>query len=264
MPIMTAYRPGTFSWTDLAAHDPRAAERFYTELFGWTAEHTRFGPAEDDIYVMLKKDGRDAAALYPMDPGQKAQGVPCAWLSYVNVASAAEAAAKAGSLGATVVADAFDVTDYGRMALLADPTGALVALWEPGNHPGAGIWGEPGTLCWNELATPDTERAAAFYGGLFGWETQVSTTGTMPYTLFLNGEERAGGMFRITPAMGGFPPTWIPYFATDDTDETVRRAEALGATAVMPPQDIPEGRIAMLHDPQGARFYVIRPARQNS
>lgn len=263
MPEMTAYRPGTFSWADLAAHDPRTAERFYTALFGWTARHDRFGPADDDVYVMLQKEGRDVAALYHMDPTQVAQGIPSAWLSYVAVDDAARAAARARELGGVVISDAFDVMDYGRMALVADPGGALFALWQAGAHVGAGVKDEAGTMCWNELATGDTARAADFYGGLFGWTAEAFGGAEMPYTIFLNGGEQAGGMYALTPEMD-MPPSWTPYFATDDADEAARRAAELGAEVLMGPRDISIGRFALLRDPQGATFYVFRAAEQNS
>ena len=263
MPETTAYRPGTFSWADLAAHDPQAAERFYTALFGWTARHDRFGPGEDDVYVMLRKDGRDAAALYRMDETQRAQGIPSTWLSYVTVDDAARSAERARELGGTVVSDAFDVMDYGRMALIADPGGALFALWQPGAHVGAGVKDEPGAMCWNELATGDTARAAEFYGGLFGWTAQAFEGSEMPYTVFMNGEAQAGGMYALTPEID-MPPGWTPYFATDDADGTARRAQELGGEVLMGPQDISIGRFALLRDPQGAVFYVMRFTGQNS
>ncbi|HLM67500.1 MAG TPA: VOC family protein, partial [Longimicrobium sp.] len=257
MPPMTAYAPGTFCWTDLAAHDTRAAERFYTALFGWTARHDRFGPGDDEVYVMLQKDGRDAAALYAMDPTQKSQGIPSSWLSYVAVKSAADAAARARGLGAAVLADAFDVMDFGRMALLSDPTGAVLAVWEAGKHIGAGVKHDPGTLTWNALATRQTERAASFYAGLFGWTTTASEGAEGPYTLFMDGEAQAGGMLTITPQMGEMPVAWTPYFAVEDTDAAARHAEALGATVLHPPHDLPVGRGSLLRDPQGAMFNVI-------
>jgi predicted enzyme related to lactoylglutathione lyase len=264
MPTMTTYAPGTFSWTDLAAHDTRAAERFYTALFGWTAAHTRFGPDEDDVYVMLQKDGRDVAALYRMDPTQQSQGVPSSWLNYVTVASAADAADLARALGGVVLADAFEVMDFGRMALLADPAGAVIAAWEPGNHIGAGVKDEPGAMCWNELGTRDPEGAVAFYAGLFGWTPAPFEGSDAPYTLFMNGDAQAGGMFTLTPEMGKMPPAWTPYFAVEDPDETARRVEELGGTVLHPPHDLPVGRWSLLRDPQGALFNVIRFATRNS
>lgn len=258
MPTMTAYEPGTFCWTDLAAHDLKAAERFYTGLFGWTAEHTRFGPAEDDVYVMLRKDGQDAAALYRMDPTQQAQGIPSAWLNYVTVENAARAAARARELGGTVLADAFDVMDFGRMALMGDPTGAMLAVWEPGNHIGAGIKNEPGAMCWNELGTRDPARAGEFYAGLFGWAAQPFEGGGAPYTLFMKGETQAGGMYAITPEMGEMPTMWAPYFAVEDPDAAARRTVELGGAILHPPYDLAVGRWSLLRDPQGALFNVIR------
>jgi predicted enzyme related to lactoylglutathione lyase len=261
---MTAYAPGAFCWADLAAHDTRAAERFYTALFGWTARHTRFGPGVDEVYVMLQKDGRDAAALYRMDPTQQSQGVPSSWLSYVAVESAAAAAERARGLGGVVLADAFEVMDFGTMALAADPAGAVLALWQAGKHAGAGIRDEPGALCWHELGAHDPERAASFYAGLFGWTATASEGAEGPYTVFMNGEAQAGGMFTITPGMGEMPVAWTPYFAVEDADEAARRAEALGGTVLHPPHDLPVGRWSMLRDPQGALFNVIRPSGRNS
>ena len=258
MPVMTTHRPGTFSWIDLAAHDLDAAERYYTQLFGWTADRMPFGPGENDIYVMLRKDGRDAAAMYTMDPMQKAQGMPSAWLSYVTVESADAAAAKARELGATIMADAFDVMDVGRMALIGDPTGVLFAVWQPGRHVGAGIKDDPGSLCWNELATRDMDRAVQFYSGLFGWTPVPFEDSPQPYTMMMLGEAPAGGVYSMSADMP-FPPHWAPYFAVEDTDASVARSDELGGTTVMPPHDIPGiGRFAMLRDPQGAVFYIIR------
>lgn len=257
MPSMTAYAPGTFCWTDLAAHDTQAAERFYTALFGWTAEHTRFGPGEDDVYVMLKKDGQDAAALYRMDPTQQSQGTPSSWLNYVAVESAADAAARARELGGAVLADAFDVMEFGRMALLADPTGAVLAVWEAGNHIGAGIKDEVGAMCWNELGSREPERAAEFYAALFGWTPAPFEESDAAYTLFMHGEAQAGGMFTLTPQMGEMPTAWTPYFAVEDTDEAARRTTELGGTVLHPPHDLPVGRWSLLRDPQGAMFNVI-------
>jgi uncharacterized protein len=264
MPNVTAYAPGTFCWTDLAAHDPRAAEAFYTALFGWTARHDRFGAGEDEVYVMLLKDGRDVAALYAMDPTQRSQGIPPSWLGYVAVENAAEAATRARGLGAAVLADAFEVMDFGRMALVSDPDGAVLALWEGGRHPGAAVKDEPGAMCWNELATRDPEGAARFYAGLLGWTAQPFDSGGAEYTLFLNGGAEAGGMFSITPEMGEMPVAWSPYFQVEDADEAARRAEALGGTVLHPPHELTAGRWAMLADPQGAVFNVICPADRNS
>jgi predicted enzyme related to lactoylglutathione lyase len=260
MPVMTSHRPGTFSWVDLGAHDVDAAERYYTQLFGWTADRMPYGSGADEVYVMLRKDGHDAAAMYTMDATQKSQGMPSTWLSYVTVESVDETVTRARALGATVLADAFDVMDVGRMALIGDPTGALFAAWEPKRHTGAGIKDDPGSLCWNELGTRDMDRAVAFYSALFGWTPQAFEDSPVPYTLMMNGETPVGGLYAMLPSMEGVPPHWAPYFAVEDTDDTLRRSDALGGTTVAPPDDIPGiGRLAGLRDPQGATFWILAP-----
>jgi uncharacterized protein len=250
--------PGNFCWIDLGAHDADAAKRFYTALFGWTADDRKYGASESDIYTMYRLRDRDAAASYPMDADQKAMGMPSAWLSYVAVDDAEASAARAKELGATLLAEAFDVLDYGRMALVQDPTGALFALWQAGTHQGVGVRGEPGSLGWNELATGDVARARDFYTALFGWRAEVMNVG-MEYTVFHGDQGPLAGAFALTPEMEGMPTCWMPYFAVADPDGDAAKAGSLGATVLKEPADIPGiGRFAMLRDPQGAMFYIMR------
>ena len=249
------YGPGTFCWVELGTTDAAAAKKFYSELFGWGMTDNPMGP--DMVYTMLKLDGKDVGGLYQMQ--SEMQGVPSHWLSYVSVKSADEAAEKAKSLGATLMKEPFDVGDIGRMAVIQDPTGAVFAIWQAGLSAGAGIYNVPNSLCWNELATPDAEKAGEFYTGLFGWGKEVKDMGEMTYTLFVNGERQAGGMYKPTPEMGEIPPNWLAYFAVDDADAKVAKASELGATIVVPPMDIPEvGRFAVIQDPTGAVFGIIK------
>jgi predicted enzyme related to lactoylglutathione lyase len=195
-----------------------------------------------------------------MDAAQRSAGVAPAWLQYACVEDADAGARRAKELGATLLAEPFEVMQYGRMVLLQDPTGALLALWQPLAHAGVGVRDEPGSLCWVELATRDMDRARAFYAGLFGWGTQP-VEGPVEYEAFTRGEEMVGGMFGITPGMGEMPSTWFPYFAVDDADAIAARAKELGGEVVMGPEDLPDvGRFCFLRDPQGAMFYVIRLA----
>ncbi|HYJ80682.1 MAG TPA: VOC family protein [Longimicrobiaceae bacterium] len=259
MTSTSSHAPGTFCWVELAAHDPGAAKRFYTGMFGWTADESKFGPGDDDVYTTYRLDGRDAAAQSTMDQQRRGMGIPSHWLSYVSVASADESAGRVGGLGGTVLMEPFDVMDLGRMAIVQDPTGAVLALWQSGKHTGVGVRDEPNSLCWNELATTDAERAGAFYSGLFGWGTQaMEGGGGMPYTMFTSGEAMAGGMFQVTPDMQ-MPSVWLPYFAVEDADAGAERARSLGASLIVPPTDIPKiGRFSLLQDPQGAMVYIIK------
>src|SRR5881394_2429618 len=183
----TEYDPGTFSWVDLTTSDASAAKAFYGVLLGWEFE-------DDDIpgggtYTMCRVDG-DYVAAIPSSTDQ----APPRWNNYVTVASADDAAARAKELGATVIEEPFDVMAAGRMALLTDPTGATLCVWEPREAIGAGRVNEPGALTWNELHTPDVDAAAVFYGDLFGWTTEaLDTGGGPPYSVIRNGERSNGG-----------------------------------------------------------------------
>ncbi|HMQ52522.1 MAG TPA: VOC family protein [Anaerolineae bacterium] len=251
-----SYSPGTFCWTDLTTPDPAGAKAFYTQLFGWEAVDLPVGP--DMVYTTMNLEGKNVAALFQMDPEQQAQGVPPHWISYVSVANAAESAARAKALGGTVMVDAFDVMEEGRMAVIQDPTGGILSLWEPKRHIGARIVNEPGTLSWNELATRDTEKAKAFYTQLFGWNTQVQEMPTMTYTTFLNNGRMNAGMLAMTEEWGDMPPHWMVYFAVADCDASAEKVTALGGQVHVPPTDIPVGRFAVVGDPQGAVFTIMK------
>lgn len=252
------HEPGTFCWIELAADDAAAAKRFYAGLFGWTPEDSKYGEGEADVYTTYNLHGRKAAASYGMDAGQRQMGIPSHWLPYVCVERADDAAARVRELGGTVLAGPFDVMEHGRMAMVQDPGGAAFALWEPKRHPGVGVYGETGALGWTELATNDPDAARAFYGALFGWTAAEEDVG-MPYTIFSRDGQMVGGMYRLTPEMAGMPPSWSPYFVVDDADASADRARELGAEILLPPTDIPgTGRFALIRDPQGAMFNLIR------
>jgi predicted enzyme related to lactoylglutathione lyase len=257
MQATAAYKPGTFCWIELATIDGQAAKKFYTELFGWTATDNPMGP--DMVYTMLRLDDKEVGALYGMSQDMRNQGIPPNWTSYVSTANADETAAKAKELGGTIILAPFDVMTYGRMAVIKDPTGAVFATWQSGTHKGAAIFNVPGSLCWNELMTTDTAKDGEFYAGLFGWTKETMNMGPIEYTMFSNEGRGAGGMLKITPEMGPIPPNWLAYFAVDDCDAKVQKATELGAKVMKPADDIPGiGRFAILTDPQGAAFAVIK------
>ena len=211
------------------------------------------------VYTMLQQNGKDVGALYQLMPDMVAQGIPPHWLSYISVTSADETTEKAKNAGATILKGPFDVMTVGRMAVIQDPTGAVFALWQAGTSKGAGIYNVPGSFCWNELATTDTNKAGDFYSTTFAWGKDVQNFGPMEYTMFKNGDKSAGGMFGITPEMGNVPPHWLVYFAVDDCDAKVQKATELGARVMKPADDIPGvGRFAILLDPQGAAFAIIK------
>jgi uncharacterized protein len=200
-------------------------------------------------------NGKNVAAItaLPMP------GVPPHWNTYVTVADVDASAKQVAGAGGTVVMDAFDVMDAGRMAVIADPTGAMFNLWTPKSSIGAQLVNEHGTLSWNELMSPDVATAAKFYNQILGWDASTVEMPGMEYTEFKLGDRSiAGGM---KPPMEGMPAVWGIYFATDDTDKTVEIARSHGGTVFQEPTDIPPGRMAVLADPSGAVFSIIKMAQ---
>ncbi len=248
------HEPGMFCWVELATKDGPAAKKFYTSLFDWGVNDI---PSEAGTYSMVEKKGKEAGALYELGPQQK--GVPPHWNSYICVESADDTAAKAKKLGGKVILEPFDVMEHGRMANIQDPTGAVFSVWQPKEHIGAQIVNEPGSFCWNELYTTYSKKAWDFYSNLFGWSREPMQTPTGEYTIFKKGDAQAAGMMQISKEMGATPPHWMVYFAVDDSDRTVEQAKGMGAQVMVPPTNIPNiGRFAVLNDPQGADFAVIR------
>jgi predicted enzyme related to lactoylglutathione lyase len=249
-------KPGDFCWFELATSDQAAAKKFYGGLFGWTAHDNPMGPGA--VYTMFQLRGRNVGAAYALMPDQVEQGVPPHWGTYVAVTSVDEAIAKAKALGGAVLAGPMDVAEHGRMAVLRDPTEAVISLWQANQHQGVGLWGEPGAFCWSELLTRDTTAATRFYTVLFGWKTKVTDTSAFPYTHWQNNGADIGGMMAIMKEWGPMPPHWTNYVQVNNCDEAAAQAATLGGKTCMPPTDIPNtGRFAMLQDPQGAMFSVI-------
>jgi len=164
MPEITSYEPGTPSWVDLGSPDVEASAAFYAGLFGWEA-HTSPDP-EAGGYTMFVLDGHTVAGLGPLfDEGDRPS-----WTMYVAVADADATASSVAAAGGSVFVPPMDVLDAGRMAVCADDQGARFSIWQAGTHCGSTLANEPGTMCWTELAVPDSRQAIVFYGGLFGWE----------------------------------------------------------------------------------------------
>ncbi|MGH2960763.1 MAG: VOC family protein [Solirubrobacterales bacterium] len=247
MGTRTEHASGTFSWIDLTTSDGPRAKDFYGELMGWEFEDNEI-PGNGGVYTMCRVGGSAAAAIAPTT-----EDLPTHWNSYVTVSSADDAAVKAKELGSNVIMEPFDVMDAGRMAVLADPTGAAVSVWEARDSIGAERVNEPGCLTWNELHTPDPGKALEFYTALFGWNTEeMDTQGGPSYTIISVGERSNGG---VMDAQEGEPPNWLPYLVVEDRDAAADKAKQLGGNELFR-MEMPQGQIAILTDPQGAPFGV--------
>jgi hypothetical protein len=246
----TSYTHGTFSWVENATTDQAGAKRFYSDLFGWEYDDS---PVGDGIYYSMAKLGDHyVAAIAPQQPDEQAMGVPPHWNSYITVDDVDSVSARVEEVGGTLYAPPFDVMDVGRMSALADPTGAVVYLWQAKRHIGAGLVNVPGAFCWNELGTRDPDVAQQFWSGLLGWEFERIEAGPVDYWTIRNAGRPNGGMHRMgdeTPA--DVPSHWLVYFAVESIDEAAPKA---AGTIVPKTQAGGENSFAVVSDPAGATF----------
>jgi predicted enzyme related to lactoylglutathione lyase len=245
------HEPGTFSWTDLSTPDADGARDFYGALFGWEFEDAPIPEeAGGGVYRMAKIDGRSAAAMY-----ESSERHP-AWASYVTVDDVDATAARAGELGANLMGEPFDVMTSGRMALVQDPTGAVLALWQPKESIGAEVVNRHGALTLNQLNTSDPEAAQRFYSELFGWRIEQVGVPDNPYWGIYRGNTLNGGMMPLPPG-APMPSHWLAYFGIDDIEAAAEQIGSSGGRVMVGPQDVPGGRIVVAQDPQGAVFALF-------
>ena len=273
MPERDGYIPGVPCWIDTNQPDPEAAAEFYGGLFGWELENV-MPPDSEAKYLIGRIRGGDVAAVSSVPEGAPPMAM---WNTYVSVDSADETAKKVADAGGTAMAEPFDVPEAGRMAVFADPEGAVFSVWQAGQHKGARIVNESGSLNFNGLHTRDPEAAKEFYGAVFGWRTMTLDGGQEMWTMPGYGdhlESLTPGLRERMVAMGaqpGFedvvasllpmsgeqadvPPHWDVTFAADDAEAIAARATELGGSVIMPPTDVPWARMTVIRDPQGATF----------
>lgn len=255
MGIRTGYKQGTPSWVDLSTSDQDKAKSFYGSLFGWSWDDNDMG--DGSVYSMAQLKGKTAAAVFTQRAEEVEHGIPPHWTTYITVDDVDVTTAKVGAAGGKVMMPAFDVFDSGRMSVVSDPTGGVVAFWQPKAHIGAEIVNEPGAFAWNELITDDVNKAGKFFEAVLGVGV-INQTDPFPYTMISVDGAPVGGMMAKSPEMGPMPTVWIVYFAVDDADSTAAKAASLGGKIMVPPMDTPVGRFAGIVDPQGAMFSLIK------
>jgi predicted enzyme related to lactoylglutathione lyase len=248
----TAWGDGTPCWVDLGVTDIARAGAFYAELFGW---EVRPGPPEAGGYAGCRKDGRQVAGIGPkMGPPEQPPG----WTTYLAASDAAGTARRIEAAGGRLLMGPMDVMDLGRMALAADPGGAVFGLWQAGQHTGVQLANEPGSLTWNENLSRDFDGNKEFYQAVFGYEYGDIGAPGFRYATLKTGGTEVGGIGELD---SGLPAEvaahWSVYFAVTDTDVAVTMVTELGGSAVRPPWDSPYGRIAIVADPEGAAFSLI-------
>ncbi len=244
---------GRFVWFEYVSRDAHKAQGFFGELFGWS---TKSVPMPDGAYTMIAApDGKTIGGYFAAPDGAPPQA---SWLPYLQVASAAETAAKVKALGGTIMKAPFKVGELATMAVVVDPLGAAIALWQPAKaeDPAAPAAGH---FCWNELPSKDPTASVTFYsqiGGFTSSRMEMPGMGTY-HVLESAGQGRAGVMPQPMPDA---PQAWVPYVQVASADQAAEKAKKLGATVLVSPTSIPNvGRFAVFADPQGAVLGILQP-----
>jgi predicted enzyme related to lactoylglutathione lyase len=245
------------AWVDLSTSDAGAARDFYSKVFGWKIEvdpDPQYGG-----YGMAEVGGKRVAGIGPkMSPE-----APTAWSIYIATDDADDLAKKVQAAGGKVVAPPFDVGDQGRMAVFQDPTGAFISGWQPRAMNAALVTGEANSFGWAELSSRGVEKAIPFYQKVFGWTPKANDMGpdSPPYTEFQLGGESIAGAQEMQPMVPAQVPSyWLVYFAVNDVDKSFKTATQAGAKEMVAPMEFPGGRFAILSDPQGAAFGLLKMA----
>ncbi|MEW2260074.1 VOC family protein [Streptomyces sp. NPDC047869] len=244
--------PGTPCWVSLMVHGLAATERFYGTLFGW---EFRPGPQQLGPYVRALLDGHDVAGIGHLPPDRR---LPVAWTPYFASRDVDATADQVRLCGGTVAVGPLDAAEAGRMAIAADPSGAVFGIWLGAAHLGTSISGVPGTPAWNELLTFETTAVAKFYETVFGYEEEPEISADSDHVTLRAGGRPVAGLSGLGHALPGDRGAhWLTYFQVADTAETLLQVTELGGRILDPAHDSPHGRVATVADPEGAVFSVV-------
>ncbi len=247
-------KTGQNVWYELMTTDTAAVQAFYTEVVGWKTQAWEQSSA-DQPYTFWMAGEKMVGGLMTMPAAAK--GAPPHWLAYTRVDDVDATARKAVELGGKALHDPFDVTTVGRMAILADPQGAVFAVFKGQQEMQPATEGL-GEFSWSELNTSDWKAAFAFYSQLLGWQRlEEMDMGPELGTYFMWSDPdkvTKGGMSNAA-AMLKFPPSWLHYVNVDDVPAALARTTSRGGKILNGPETIPDGAvIAQCMDPQGAAF----------
>jgi uncharacterized protein len=264
------YPAGVPCFVDTLTADVHAAKDFYGAIFGW--EFAGPGPMPGDPageYFVARVEGDDVAGVGTLPApraggGESGDGMPPAWTTHVSVESADAAAAQAESAGGAVLVEPFDVPPAGRMAVIADPAGAVLCVWQGGERVGAGRVNEASAWAMSLLSTPDPTAAAAFYRELFGWEAEEFAPSTWLFRRpgYVGGEPAQPVPRDVVAAMttadpdAGMASAWSVDFWIADAGAAATAAPELGGRVIAAPFQEAGFRRAILAAPDGATFSV--------
>ena len=244
-------------WFDLMTTDLEGAKSFYTAVIGWT---TQPFPDADPTkpYTMWVAGDEAIGGVMELPREARSHGAPPHWIAYTTVDDVDATVTKAKELGGAVYTGPMDIPSVGRFAVLADPQGAVFAVFKPLEATDAPS-DAPGQFSWSELNATDYEAAWSFYSTLFGWKHRSSMEMGPGETYFMwtdaEGKTK-GGMSNLAKQMN-VPSHWLHYVTVADIHQTLERIKDKGGKILNGPMEIPgDDLIAQCLDPQGAAFAI--------
>ncbi len=267
MQTRTEYPAGVPCFVDTGRKNADPAIAFYGGLFGWDAQNV--SPEGAPRYHMATLHGHTVAGIGEQD----FQTWDPVWNQYVQVEDADATAKEVEQAGGEVKMDPFAIGSAGRMAVFADPHGAEICVWEPGETKGLGLVNDPGAWVASTLVSPDVDEAARFYRTVFGWEVkpigdaqmfvmpgyvdhlEEINPGTKQQMEDYGAPDGFGDMVAyLIPANERGTRGWGITFSVEDADAAAAKTKQLGGEVVVEPYDAPWVRQAVIKDPEGAEL----------
>lgn len=256
MAEIKSYLAGTPSWCHVSVPDLEAAKHFYGTLFGWTFEDS--GPEFGNYHNCLLR-GVPVAGMAPSMAASDAASPPPSWTVFFDTKDADVSCAAITASGGALLSPTMDVGALGRMAIAADPTGAVFGVWQAKQHIGAALINEPGAMTWHELLSRDVPSAVAFYQSALGNPIGKMPMPGMDYYTMKAGDQMSAGVMAMPSHMpASVPSYWSVYFAVADADAASATIKSLGGKVMGEAFDTPFGRAGFAYDPWGANFSFIQ------
>jgi len=242
--------PGKFVWLDLATQDLTSARAFYGAVFHWKFRDVAGAPAS---YTIIENDSGKVAGMFRHIAN--AGTLHARWLALLSVTDASAAAQFVRASGGQVLLPPRNVHGRGTHAVFRDPDGAVFGVLAGEGGDPADTPVEEGDVFWLDLFARDPQTAAGFYASLAGYDINVGdVAGRKRTILSTNGIARAG----VARVPAGSSPGWLPYILVADVPATLQRARDAGGRVVMAPRDeLLNGQVAVIADPQGGTIGIV-------
>lgn len=242
------YPPGIPCWAELVSNDLTASIDFYSGLLGWR-------PVAGEHSTTFQIDDRAVAGATQAESPGRAPG----WVTYISTDDIHACISATEAAGGTVAQKPTPVGTQGQIAMVTDSEGAGFALWQPGDFAGSQVVDEPGTVCWRQLMSRDTDKAIEFYSTAFGWTDQTAEVAPgITYHEWSYHNRALANMVAMGPEIPAqIPPHWSIIIEVADCAATADRCAELGGKITLPPMHVQIGDYAAATDPHGNPFSIL-------